>query len=79
MAHSRSSLALHQLLDEQCPQTEALRRKFHRTVLHRLRMGKNKPNVTHASVIEELTDGRVPANGWRDIEAAAKRKRSRAA
>jgi hypothetical protein len=72
---SLSSRALDALLDDDNPESKELKEifeaeKIHRTVLWRYRTGRGKPEVGGAAKIERITGGRVPANGWEDIEKA---------
>lgn len=68
MALSNSAIALHRLLEEKTPETEALTARYHRTALWRYRKGDRKPDVETAAEIERISGGRVPANGWEDIK-----------
>lgn len=44
--------------------------KLHRTELWRYSTGRVTPHADRAALIEDLTDGRVLANGWRESEAS---------
>lgn len=49
---------------------------FHRTDLWRYRTGKGKPSADSIALLERLTGGRVPANGWEDLPSVSDRDRS---
>ena len=67
MAASQSSRALDALLDEGGTEAEAIKSSaIHRTVLWRYRKGKGKPDAETVALLERLSAGRVPANGWED-------------
>jgi hypothetical protein len=51
------------------PHADAVRERFHRTHLHKLRRGERKPDADTAFQIETLTQGRVPAVGWGSFDA----------
>jgi hypothetical protein len=52
------------LLDETSPEAEAIKLRFHRTMLWRLRTGRRSPDLQTAIQIGELSKERVPAAGW---------------
>ena len=68
MAASRSSKALDHLLDVGGPEAESIKSEsgIHRTVLWRYRTGKGKPDADTVAILDRLTGGKVPANGWED-------------
>lgn len=68
---SRSSEALGVVLDEDGPEAEALKRKIHFTLLYAYRAGRTKPGLERAFEIQDLSAGRVPADGWLSGDAAA--------
>lgn len=80
---SLSSLELEAIFESEDPADEALAKAiteelnpkgkpaFHRTDLWRYRTGRGKPSADSIALLERLTGGRVPANGWEDITAAA--------
>jgi hypothetical protein len=37
---------------------------LHRTVLWNFKTGRRKPDAVSAKLLEDVTEGRVPANGW---------------
>lgn len=61
-----SSRALDSLLDTDTPQSKAIKSRFHRTMLWRLRTGRRSPDLDTAAEIEKLTRGTRPvtAIGW---------------
>lgn len=70
MGPSASSRALDALLDAGGPEAEAIKASsIHRTALWRYRNGKAKPDAEGVALLERISAGRVPANGWED-EAA---------
>jgi hypothetical protein len=66
-----SSRALDELLDTDGPESEAIRARFHRTMLWRYRTGRRKPDIETAKTLAELSGGRVPMNGWVSADADA--------
>lgn len=61
---SASSASLDALLEETSPEAEAIRLRFHRTMLWRLRTGRRSPDLQTAIELGELSKERVPAAGW---------------
>jgi len=68
MAVSAASLALDELLKTDEQAAKVLRAELHRTMLWRYSNGERKPVAHTAALIERLSGGKVPANGWEDIE-----------
>jgi hypothetical protein len=67
MASSSSSRALDDLLERGGSEAEAIKGSgIHRTVLWRYRKGKGKPDAETVALLERLSSGCVPANGWED-------------
>ena len=66
---SPSALALDAVLKEESPEAEALHdavrnRDLHRTMLWRFRTGHGAPELQTARRLHQLTNGRVPIDGW---------------
>lgn len=71
---SHSSVALDELFNEGTEEAKAMKAELegkaaHRTVLWRYRKGLSKPDAETVAVIERITHGRVPANGWESIDS----------
>lgn len=66
---SRSSVALDELLDRGGDAAEAIRTRFHRTMLWRLRTGRRLPEIETATELHRLSGGRVPIDGWTEPAA----------
>lgn len=67
MASSSSSRALDELLELGGAEAEAIKSSdIHRTVLWRYRKGRGKPDAETVALLERLSSGKVPANGWED-------------
>lgn len=68
MAHSVSSRALDVLLEQGGEVAEAIKEsKIHRTQLWKYRTGKRKPEADTIAILDRLSGGAVPANGWEDL------------
>lgn len=80
---SKSQRALAEVLQENGDQAERLRtecppgndKPIHRTKLWMYSTGRGRPSVETAAFIEQVTEQRVPANGWvsdaHDVEGDA--------
>lgn len=68
MGLSVASRALDELLGGKSPEAEEIRKQVDRMQLWRYRHGKGKPSAETAAKLEQLSNGRVPANGWVDVE-----------
>lgn len=67
MAHSQSSRALDALLRRGGEDADAIRAsQIHAPNLSRFRNGHTKPSIVTAILLERLSSGEVPANGWED-------------
>lgn len=67
MSQSLSSRALDELLNEGGDAADAVKGSgIHRTLLHRYRTGKGKPDAETVAKLDRVSGGRVPANGWED-------------
>jgi hypothetical protein len=76
-----SSAKLDALLNQESPESSAIRLRFHRTMLWRLRTGKRSPDLETASLLQSLSGGKIAAVGWTQHVAqapVAKSKRARA-
>lgn len=74
MGPSRSSRALDDLLEGGGREADAIAKEFHRTVLWRYRKAKGKPDADGVALLERMSGGRVPANGWEDEGTRGKPK-----
>jgi hypothetical protein len=68
MALSIASRALDALLEEDSPEAAAVRKVAHRTALWNYRTGRRKPDADTIGKLHEASNGRIPAEGWRDDE-----------
>lgn len=66
MALCNAAIEIHRVLEENSPEAEALRKKYHRVTLSKWRNGRGKPYADTAGEIEVITKGRVRANEWVD-------------
>jgi hypothetical protein len=77
MAESQSSRALDALLNRGGPAAEAIKTSsIHRTMLWRYRTGRGKPDAKSIALLEQLSGGEVPGNGWIDIPVERPRRRA---
>ncbi len=67
---SQSAEALEALLKVDGPEAEAIRARVHRTALWRYLQGRRRPDLRTATLLEELSSGKVRAAGWSDDAAA---------
>ena len=80
MGPSVSSRALDALLsDSESAEAEAIDKAvkagtIHRTALWRYRNGTRKPDAEGVALLERLSRGKVPANGWEDKPAVVRNK-----
>lgn len=61
---TRASKELDRILDERGPRAEALKVRFHRTHLWRLRTGRRVANLSTAEKIEKVSKGAIRAKWW---------------
>jgi len=59
-----SSEALDGLLEKDVPETRAILKRFHRTMLWRFRTGRRSPDLQTAIELQKLSGQKVPAAGW---------------
>ena len=59
-----AGVALAQLLEEGGEAAERIRAAVHRTMLWRFTTGRGVPDADTIAILHDLSDGRVPANGW---------------
>ena len=76
MGPSVSSRSLDTLLDGGGPEADAIKEAvkagdIHRTALWRYRKGTRKPDADGVALLERLSCGKVPANGWEDDLSSA--------
>lgn len=72
MSMSQSAIELHRLLEEKSAEADAIKERFHRTVLWKWRTGRGKPSADVLGILEQLSGGRVRANDWLDIAKTGK-------
>ncbi len=83
MGPSVSSRALDALLDDtESPEAAAINKAvksgtLHRTALWRYRNGTRKPDAEGVAILDRLSHGKVPANGWEDKPASARHQTKR--
>lgn len=63
---SPSAAALEALLAQDGPEAAAIRGRVHRTALWRYLQGRRRPDLRTATLLEELSQGKVRAAGWSD-------------
>jgi hypothetical protein len=68
MAQSVASKALDELLNSGSAEAQEIRAHVDRMMLWRYRNDKGKPSAETAAKLEQLSNGLVPANGWRDVD-----------
>ncbi len=61
---SKSSRALHDLLNEDSGEASAVREAFHYTMLSKYRHAWGKPDADGVAKMHRLSNGLVPADGW---------------
>lgn len=57
-----SALALASLMEREPERFRGI--GIHRTVLWNFKTGRRKPDAVNARLLEEVSNGEVPANGW---------------
>ena len=68
---SMSSETLAVVMDEDGPAAEAIRARFHRTMIWRFCRGLGRPSPDSIATLHHLSSGRVAANGWASARAAS--------
>ena len=61
---TRASVEFDKILDEVGPIARAIRARFHRTELWRLRTGRRVARLDTANAVKEITKGRIPSHWW---------------
>lgn len=62
------------VLHEDGSPAEAIRERFHRTMLWNFRTGRRKPDADGIAVLHKLTEGRIAAHGWQDLPPSKRRE-----
>jgi hypothetical protein len=57
-----SAVALAELLEREPERFRGI--GIHRTMLWNFKTGRRKPDAVNAKLLEDASEGRVPANGW---------------
>jgi len=61
---TKGSRELDRIMAEDGPLARAIQRKFHRSVLWRLRTGRRQPELESAVLMAKVTKGRLPESYW---------------
>jgi hypothetical protein len=64
MNRSTAAVALEKLLSGDSDAAQAIRSRFHRTMLWRFMTGNRLPDLTTAIELQKLSHGRVRADAW---------------
>lgn len=67
---SPSAIALAEILKDDPETVRRLADRIHRTMLWRYSTGRRLPDLARAVALHRLTGGRVPVDGWTEVEAA---------